>query len=573
MPWNGSRYRKHLGLPAAWEGTHIDLYVEGAYSVATYYLNGQLLGLHTTGYTSAIFRLDNATAPGLRFGPGAENILAIFVDATEAACTGWWYEGGGLFRNTYLISTDPIHVVPHGLFAPAYFTGGFRPRATPALGMTAATAHLRPSATIVVGTDAAAGSVTLAFSLYPLRGAVAIGTVEVKAGPLAAGVPTTVSAPELVVNDTELWTVPRPQLHTLSCSVSTGGKVVDVMNETVGLRSSHWDPALGFVLNEQRVKMRGFCNHESFAGVGMAVADRINLFRLQSMRGLGGNAIRASHNPPNPAMLKLADRLGVMFLDENRVFAVGDQFTQNMRDLVSRDRNHPSVMFYSFCNEPGCNNGDKSAPTQPSYDFKAVTYEIDGTRPVTGNMCVQWGSCPTEEQYLTGKDNNMSQILDIQGFSHVPAWFFADYHAVWPNKPLVASECCSCETQRGEDSDLGPYGPTCPLPSKHCISNASVFYSNFNIDCVKEQTQWSNALDFVGGTFVWTLHDCERPGIDRDRPTRKHPIVSSRSLPFLATACVAGLVAQSHFPPSSSLLSLCTVHRRGNSVGLTALAR
>ena len=202
-----------------------------------------------------------------------------------------------------------------------------------------------------------------------------------------------------------------------------------------------------------------------------------------------------------------------------------------------------------------------------------MTYEIDGTRPVTGNMCVQWGSCPTEEQYLTGKDNNMSQILDIQGFSHVPAWFFADYHAVWPNKPLVASECCSCETQRGEDSDLGPYGPTCPLPSKHCISNASVFYSNFNIDCVKEQTQWSNALDFVGGTFVWTLHDCERPGIDRDRPTRKHPIVSSRSLPFLATACVAGLVAQSHFPPSSSLLSLCTVHRRGNSVGLTALAR
>ena len=203
----------------------------------------------------AVFRLDNATAPGLKFGPGAENVLAIYIDATQSACTGWWYEGGGLFRNTFLISTAPLHVVSHGLFAPAYFTGGFVTRATPGLGMTAGTAHLRPTATIVSGADAAAGAVSLSFSLYPLGGTVALGTVEAKAGTLTAGEATTVSAPELVINDTELWTVPRPQLHTLSCSVTVDGKVVDIMNETVGLRSSHWDPALGFHLNEQRVKM------------------------------------------------------------------------------------------------------------------------------------------------------------------------------------------------------------------------------------------------------------------------------------------------------------------------------
>ena len=112
-------------------------------------------------------------------------------------------------------------------YCQAYFTGGFHTRATPALGMTAAAAHLRPTATIVTGTDASNGSVVLSFSLYPLGGAVPLGTVEVKPGALAAGVPTTVSAPELVVNGTELWTVPRPQLHTLSCTVSIGGKVVD----------------------------------------------------------------------------------------------------------------------------------------------------------------------------------------------------------------------------------------------------------------------------------------------------------------------------------------------------------
>ncbi len=174
-----------------------------------------------------------------------------------------------------------------------------------------------------------------------------------------------------------------------------------------------------------------------------------------------------------------------------------------MKDLVSRDRNHPAVLFYSFCNEPGCNNNDKSAPTQPSFDFKSVTYEIDGTRPVTGNMCVNWGSCPDLDQFLSGRNNNMSGILDVQGFSHVSDSVFQQYHSVWPDKPLVASECCSCETQRGEDDDLTPV----PSRGDWGKDGNTVFYSNFNIDCVQQQTQYSNGLDFVSGTFVWTAHD------------------------------------------------------------------
>jgi hypothetical protein len=113
----------------------------------------------------------------------------------------------------------------------------------------------------------------------------------------------------------------------------------------------------------------------------------------------------------------------------------------------------------SFCNEPGCNNNDRSAPTEPTLSFKNAVETHDGTRAVTGNMCVNWGTCPKEAQYLDHGNNTnfqMPALLDVQGFSHVHDTVFVDYHKAWPTRPLVASECCSCLTQRGEDDDLLP---------------------------------------------------------------------------------------------------------------------
>eukprot|EP01052_Picozoa_sp_SAG31_P025436 SAG31_NODE_2229_length_6145_cov_2.651009_3_plen_120_part_00 len=117
-------------------------------------------------------------------------------------------------------------------------------------------------------------------------------------------------------------------------------------------------------------------------------------------------------------------------------------------------------------------------------------------------MCLNWGSCPQEAQYLNRHPNStfqMPQILDVQGFSHVQSQVFIDYHEAWPAKPLVASECCSCLAQRGEDADLTPYvNPKAP-------ANATVFFSSLNVECVLEQTQWSDSLDFVSGSFVSPL--------------------------------------------------------------------
>ncbi|KAL3927848.1 MAG: hypothetical protein SGPRY_002644, partial [Prymnesium sp.] len=147
--------------------------------------------------------------------------------------------------------------------------------------------------------------------------------------------------------------------------------------------------------------VRGFCDHNTFAVVGMAVPPRISLFRAQASRAIGGNGRRMSHNPPDSAVLDLYDRLGMVVMDENRLFsndtqarAPGLQIRENLFDasdqqdvvnmgaLVRRDRNHPSVVIWSFCNEGGCEGSHEAGGPL----FQEVTYKYDGTRPTLANM-------------------------------------------------------------------------------------------------------------------------------------------------------------------------------------------
>ena len=163
------------------------------------------------------------------------------------------------------------------------------------------------------------------FSLLTLRQVDARGSVVAhsNATATARNATVTVAAPPLLLAAAELWSVGRPYLYTLVARVALAAAprgAYDAVNTTVGVRRIVWDPAHGLMLNTEKIKMRGFCNHESFAGVGAAIPPRIDLFRVQQMRGVGGNAWRTSHNPPEPALLDVTDRLGVLVLDENRVF-------------------------------------------------------------------------------------------------------------------------------------------------------------------------------------------------------------------------------------------------------------
>lgn len=246
-------------------------------------------------------------------------------------------------RHTTISSLAPAaHVTAHGVWADVSITG-YSYGATPTDGVT--TLGATALAYVEVETDGtSASNVVATFTLLASDGITVVATATAGAVSVSPGATSTVSAVIAIPDGAQCWSVARPYLHTLSVSLALSGAPrapLDVANATIGLRGVRWDADEGSFVNEQRVRLRAFCDHESFTGVGMAISDRLQLFRFQAQRGMGGNGRRFSHNPPAPSLLDVTDRLGVLTLDENRVFAIGDD--GNMADLVQRDRNHPSV--------------------------------------------------------------------------------------------------------------------------------------------------------------------------------------------------------------------------------------
>lgn len=473
-------YRKHFRLPSEWKGSAVWVYFEGIFHRTTPYLNGAPLGeLHQAGYTSFWRRLDNA--PGVKFGDEGENVLALYADASSG--TGWWYEGGGLSRHQFLVRADHVHMEQDGAWV---FTNS--------TGASGAVFH---ASAIVSNTGTGAAAPQLRATVRDAAGSPVGSPATGAAGAVDSGTTATQAVSVSVPSGIKYWGVQSPTLYTVTIELLVGGAVVDSQDIAVGVRTVRFDADRGLFLNEQRVKMRGFCDHSSFAGVGAAVPDRINLFRAQALRAVGGNSWRMAHNPPAVARLDYMDALGMLALDENRDYGgnrgqggttaetVSDELL-DMRDLIKRDRSHASVIWWSFCNEVGCDNQTAAKA------FREVSKLWDPTRAVTQNH---------------HGDATSTDYLDVQGFSHKQAKDFIEFRAQYPRKPMAATECCSCMSQRGVDEDV------CPKPADGGCKDtpgpvpSGTFYNNNIGQCTYEQVNRSDSLDFVAGTFVWSGFD------------------------------------------------------------------
>ena len=474
LPLNITWYRKHFNLPSEWKGRTVWVYFEGIFRASTVFFNGVELLYHDSGYTSFTVRLDNSSSVFYGDGKQNENVLAIRADAMHG--TGWWYEGGGIYRHTHLISANLQHVIQNGLYGVLNVSGSIKPHdpADSSKGRYADKVTVYQS--VEVANDGISSEmIELQFTVFDESGKIVSFTttkpLSVKAGGIGK---TTYSAQ--ILNNTELWSINRPYLYTLQCEVMVNNAVVDAVNVSIGARRTRWDPDTGFYLNDAPFIWRGFNNHNDFTGVGVAVPDRVSLFRAQSMRAVGANSWRMSHNPPIPVMLDIMDRVGVIVWDENRNFGDNPLWVQSEADMVKRDRNHPSVMIWSFCNEAGCSLAQNEE--QVAMEFKNVSNDMDQFRFVTAN----------QNSHIGG---GLSSVIDIQGFSHQGGNVFDSYHEKFPKKPLIGSECCSCTTQRGEDF---------PDVSRKVLSN-------FNADCNQAQTGNQLNRKFVAGCMVWTLFD------------------------------------------------------------------
>ncbi len=413
LPVEPAWYRKTISIPAADPGRRLWLEFDGVYRDSQMWLNGHFLGHHESGYTS--FRYDISDVAK----PGTNNLLVVRVDPTQFE--GWWYEGGGIYRHTRLVSVAPTHVAPWGVHVIANVND-------PGDGIQA---DAQLEITTTIANDAAvAGRAIVLNEIINADGAV-VTTVRTAHHLTAKG--SFDFRQSLALSRANLWSCERPYLYHLRTSVLVGGEMVDQITTDFGVRTIRFDANRGFFLNGQPVKLKGTCNHQDFAGVGVALPDRLYGFRVQKLKEMGANAMRLSHNEMAPELLNACDRLGVLVMAENRHLDDSPEILGELENLVQRDRNHPSVVLWSISNEEK-EQGSELGARQGRVMVKLIQ-RLDGTRPVTAAM-------------NNGIGHGLTGVIDVQGFNYHPDTY-DEVHREFPQKPLIATEIAAAVGTRG----------------------------------------------------------------------------------------------------------------------------
>lgn len=411
LPTNIGWYRKTFSLPASDKGRSLWIDFDGVYRNSRVWLNGKELGRHASGYTS--FRYDITDAAVY----GGDNILVVRADARVNE--GWWYEGGGIYRHVWLNKAAPLHVAPWGVFVSALPDQEIGPTSAELTVETRLDSlnNLPASCRLTTEVLDPTGQSVLTLALDG-RVTQAGHQVFIQKGTLKKPV---------------LWSLENPNLYRLVTRVEQNGQSVDQTTTSFGVRTLRFDKDRGFFLNGKSVKIKGTCNHQDFAGVGTALSDRIFTYRLERLKSFGCNAYRFSHNPMAPELLDECDRLGVLVMDENRRLGDTDEILGQVRDMVMRDRNHPSVILWSLCNEEQLQGTPVGAARGEA--MKKVILNLDKTRLIT---CAMNG----------GYGEGLSNVVDLQGFNyHVGD--YEPFHKAHPDMPLFGSETASTVCTRG----------------------------------------------------------------------------------------------------------------------------
>ncbi len=449
LPGGIGWYRKAFRLPTSASDKRISIRFDGIYMNSEVWLNGHSLGRRPYGYITFEYDL----TPFLRPAPET-NVLAVRVDHSAFADSRW-YNGSGIYRHVWMITTSDLHVAPWGIF------------------VTTPEVNLSPSgraATIAIQTRIKNESPAA-------REAVLTSTIEDRSGKAMVSLATTRPVAEgeearfeqnMRLANPALWSPDTPNLYTLVSRVKVANAVVDEVRTPFGVRSYFFDANKGFLLNGAKTLLKGVCIHHDAGCLGAAVPNRALERRLQLLKELGCNAIRTSHNPPAPELLDMCDRMGFMVMDEafdewarpKKKWVLGrnngtpsydgyakyfDEWgVKDLQSMVERDKNHPSIILWSIGNEIDYNRDPYYDPTASDYTpekpsaaelvglartlAKAVT-EIDTTRPVTAALATIQVSDRT----------GLPDTLDVVGYNYQEKFYTQD-HERYPARKLVGSE-------------------------------------------------------------------------------------------------------------------------------------
>ena len=452
-------YRKTFEIPGSDLGRRVALTFDGVHRDSKVWINGHYLGNEASGYNSFTYDITEF------LNYGGQNIISVRVDATYEE--GWFYEGAGIYRHVWLTKTNPLHVGLNGTFV--YSEVNER-------------GAIVTVETEIVNDALTASAFAVQHQLLDAEGRMlAESTLE---DGWASVLGNTTAKQQLEVKNPHLWSIEDPYLYKVKTMVSINGKVVDVYYTTTGIRSIKWDAEKGFFLNGKQVKLKGTNNHQDHAGVGTAMPDELQYFRISKLKEMGANAYRTSHNPPTPELLEACDRLGMVVIDENRLMAPAPFQKDYLERLIKRDRNHPSIILWSMGNEEWGIEGNITGERIIQY-LQAYANKLDPTRPKNAASSGGWG-------------NGVSKHIEVMGFNYIGNGNHDAYHALFPNKPSAGTEEGSTNTTRGIYFDD---------PENHHIAAYDRSAQNGHFKTIEYTWKFYAARDYLAGLFIWTGFD------------------------------------------------------------------
>ena len=405
-------YRRTFQLPAEDRGRRLMLEFDGVYRNCNVFLNGYFLGHHASGYSG--FRYDITDLANC----GGPNTVAVRVDADQFE--GWFYEGAGIYRHVWLTKTGPVHVAPDGTYVYSSFPGN--------VPQGPATVNVQ---TLVQDSQDAEAPVTVACEILDPTGT---SVAHFEQSTKIAGWRNEEVLQKGEVSSPALWSPETPNLYKLVTTFTVNGEVADRTETEFGIRTVAFDADKGFLLNGKFCELKGTCNHQDHAGVGSALPDRLQYFRVSRLKDMGDNGIRTSHNPPTPELLEACDHLGMMVMDENRLLGSDARNLDYLAELIRRDRNHPSVVIWSLFNE----ENEQTTPTAAriAATMQRLVHELDPTR-----VC-------TAAANVGNTFEGVNSVLDVRGWNYHPDDVDA-YHKEHPAQPEIGTEQASTVCTRG----------------------------------------------------------------------------------------------------------------------------
>ena len=451
-------YRKSVFIPKGDLGRKISLAFEGVFRNSIVWVNGHYLGNEPSGYLGFEYDITDY------LNYGGENVIAVRVDVTMEE--GWFYEGAGIYRHVWLNKNNPLHVVPDGTFVQSKVDGD---KALIAAEVTLKNDALSP------------GEFNITQEIVDQQGkVVASGTLDHLGLQALEEKEFTIN---ITLNNPKLWDLEKPYLYQLLTKVSTSGQIVDTYRTRFGIRTIHFDANKGFFLNGKRVEIKGTNNHQDHAGVGVALPDELQYFRISKLKELGSNAYRCSHNPPTVALLEACDRLGMLVIDENRLMGINDQHLNDMKRLIIRDRNHPSIISWSIGNEEWSIEGNITG-ARIATTMQAYVKTIDSSRAVTAAIS-------------GGIGNGISTVIDLLGYNYVATKNTDEQHQKFPSQLSWGTE---------EGSTVASRGLYVDNRSKNELAAFDVKQNN-NFLSLEDGWKHYAARPYLAGMFIWTGFD------------------------------------------------------------------